>query len=726
MLFFRKHCCMKKCLFTVFILMCLIAPGPGQAYVHIGEDEIILDNGELIRKLHISDGSFFSSGLYISENSLNYIKESMDFSFLLNGKGVNGGSGWKMEKPVFINDEQSGQGVRISLVGLDSLDGLKLDISYMLYPELPVVRKWISFSNSGSSDLKIESLNVEDLNTKFDYVKSVVYHNYARMKHLGRFVGGWDDPVVVVHDYTRRMGMAIGNEAPGIIKRTAYHTTDSNIETGLTHVGQDYPFRKWLSPGDSWESPKTFICLYGDTDDGFEVVDGAVNDFVRRFMVPQIVSRKEKPVFVYNTWNPFRTFVSDSLVRDVAKAAAECGVMEFIIDDGWQVNNGGETSPDDWGNNYGDWLVDEEKFPGGLKPTFDYIQSLGMKPGLWMSLGSATNDAAVFRDHPEWFVENMNHKPGNLHSSHNADFHTSCYGTAWVEYIRDVVNRLCKDYGLAYTKLDFAIAASAYVNDPLISGCYASDHPLHRDREESYIVIYERLMDLFDQLHAANPDLFIDCTFETVGKLQLMDYAIAGHADGNWLSNFEEPSPTGPLRIRQMAWWRSPAVPAGSLVIGNSAMDDPDFEFALKSLIGTLPIVLGDPRKIPLEDRARIKAWSLWMQAMQAKYDYMSFRRDLPGFGEPKEGAWDGWMRINNDSREGGIVGVFRQGALESSRQVFVSGLDPEKPYVVRLAPEGEEILQASGRQLMDGGFPVEITDDYDGLIFEISVQARE
>ena len=94
-------------------------------------------------------------------------------------------------------------------------------------------------------------------------------------------------------------------------------------------------------------------------DNGFEVVDGTVNDFMRLHMVPQIVRREDKPVFVYNTWNPFRTFVSDSLVREVARAAADCGVMEFIIDDGWQVNSGGGTSADAWGNNYGDWLVDE-------------------------------------------------------------------------------------------------------------------------------------------------------------------------------------------------------------------------------------------------------------------------------------------------------------------------------------------------------------------------------
>jgi alpha-galactosidase len=491
---------------------------------------------------------------------------------------------------------------------------------------------------------------------------------------------------------------------------------------GLTHPGQDFPFRKWLGPGESWESPKTFICLYRDTDDGYAVVDGPVNDFVRKHMVPRIVGREEKPVFVYNTWNPFRTFVSDSLVREVAQAAAECGVKEFIIDDGWQVNTGAETSAEAWGNNYGDWNVDRQKFPGGFGPTFDFIRSLGMKPGIWMSIGSATEDAAVYRQHPEWFVENMDHEPGNLHSSGDADFHTSCFGTDWVNYIRDVLIRMHRKFGLAYTKLDFAVAASAYVTDPLISGCYAEDHPYHRDQRESYIVIYERLLALFDQLHASCPGLFIDCTFETAGKLQLMDYAIANHADGNWLANFEEPTPTGPLRIRQMAWWRSPALPAGSLVIGNTPMDDPGFEYALKSLMGTLPIVLGDPRKIPVDQRVRIRKWSGWMQEMQDRYDYMSYRRDLPGFGEPMEGAWDGWMRINNDSGNGGIIGVFRQGAMEESRQVFVKGILPEKDYVVRLAPGGEEVRRATGRQLMEQGFRVEIPGLYDGNIYEIGL----
>ncbi len=419
----------------------------------------------------------------------------------------------------------------------------------------------------------------------------------------------------------------------------------------------------------------------------------------------------------------FRTFVSDSLVMEVAKAAADCGIEEFIIDDGWQVNHKGETSTKAWGGNYGDWLVDENKFKGGLKPSFDNIKSLGMKPGLWVSLASATADSKVFMEHPEWFVVGSDGKPGNVHLyPYEGDLYSASFGTDWYDYIKETLLRLVNEYGLSYAKLDLAVVTSPYVNNDSISGSYATKHSYHKDHRESFYVIYDRLLQLFDDLHAEAPNLFIDCTFETAGKLQMMDYAIAMHAEGNWLSNYEEASPLGPLRIRQMAWWRTPVLPASSLVIGNLPMDDPDFELGLKSLIGTLPIVLGDPRELSMEKRKRIKDWSDWMHKMQEKHDYMTYRKDLSGFGEPCEGHWDGWQRINFQSLTGGIFGVFRQGALEGTRRVFLSNLDPEAEYEIRQAPSGELILQALGGSLMKEGFSVELTKQYDGKVFEVNL----
>lgn len=714
---------MKKLFY--FFIFCHALSLQAQSNYQIDGNKILISNGLLSREIKVSNDSVYSVSMTLQGGGSSFIRKSKEFSFSLDDKVFSGFSGWKLESTHAIQDANQGKGVKIVLTGKGDAKQIQFEINYLMYPESPTIRKWISISNLGDKDCKLENVNTEDLQTRLSFVGSVAYNNYGRMKNIGNFVGNWDDPCVVVHDQTARKGMALGNEAPCVLKRTSFHTVENNIEIGLTHVGQDFPFRKWLKKGESYETPKTFITLYANKDNGTDVLNDEVNEFVLRYMRPRIYQLKNKPTFVYNTWVPFRTFINDSLLRSVAKAAAECGVQEFVIDDGWQVNVGASSSIKEWGGNYGDWVVDNKKFPKGLKSTFDYIRSLGMKPGLWISIGSANSNAKVFKEHPEWFVKNSSGRTGNLHTATTADndFYSSCFGTEWTEYIKKKILGLVKDYGLGYAKLDLAVLTSAYINDDSISGCYAKDHPYHQDHEESFIVIYNRVLKLIDDLHAEAPDLFIDCTFETAGKLQLMDYAIAQHAEGNWLSNFEEPSPIGPLRVRQMAWWRTPSLPASSLVIGNLPMDDKDFEFGLKSLIGTLPIVLGDPRALAADKKAVIKSWSDWMASMQKKYDYMSYRKDLTGFGEPQEGALDGWQRINFQTQQGGIFGVFRQGALEKSRTVFLKDLAPTKTYIIREAPNGLEIQRATGKDLMENGLQISFQKTYEGKIFEVATE---
>ena len=712
---------MKKML-ILLMLTCLLPDSFPQEIFTFTGNRLTLENGFVRRVINITNDTIVSGGIFLKGRDRNYLRNgSPEFGFRINGVEINGHSGWKVITCEPDADLKGGKGAVLTLEGIGPAHGIELKVSYLCYPGLPLVRKKITFINKSSDDISLEAVNVEDLYLNLDYVSTWVYHNYARMKHLGTFTGNWDDPVVVIHNMTQHAGMALGNEAPGVLKRTAFHTKDRNIEIGLTHPGQDFPFRKWIKPGEKWESPGTFIALYANSDNGIDVVNGPVNDFIRNHLGSRISSIRQKPLFVYNTWYPFRTFINDSLVRDVARAASECEIQEFIIDDGWQYNYAARSSEKGWGGNYGDWLVDRNKFPESLSSTFDYIRTLGMKPGLWISIGSATADSRVFKTHPEWFVVTRDGKPGNLHTtSDNPDFFTSCFGTDWFSYIKSVILNLVKEHGLAYAKLDLSVVTSAYINNPSVSGCYATDHPYHRDHEESFIVIYENVLKLFDELHTEAPELFIDCTFETEGKLQLQDYAFVKHAEGNWLSNIEEPFPTGALRMRQMAWWRSPALPAGSLVIGNLPLDSRNIDFNLKSLLGTLPIMLGDPRKLTADQRNTLKNWANWMIKMQDQYDYMSYRQDLPGFGEPAEGFWDGWSRINTDTKSGGIIGVFRQGAAEKSRTVFVPYLNPERNYQVILAPENRIIDELSGKQLSMEGFRVILEEKYAGTIFEV------
>ncbi|MFI3321486.1 MAG: glycoside hydrolase family 36 protein [Rikenellaceae bacterium] len=702
-------------------LTLLLSLSLGSLFAHA--QTLSISNELVSRSVDISNNKLATTAINLSGGEKSYVAKSADFSFYIDDERYDGMSSWNIIDHAQTTDNSGMKLTTITLKDGRANPQFQIKLNYALYPGLPLIRKWIDFENIGNRDIKIENLNVEDLVTTLFSVHSVVHHNYARMKHLMKYEGDWDDAVAVVHNTPERRGIALGNEAPMVLKRTTYHTDNNNIEIGLTRSDYKYPFRKWLTPKQKWSSPKTFICLYSNQEDGFQVVNNDVNKFVTNFMGNRVTNLKKKPTFVYNTWYPFRSFIDDKLVRDIAKSAAECGIQEFVIDDGWQYNANKVSANANAGQNYGDWLVDLNKFPEGLKPTFDYIKSLGMKPGLWLSLASANSDSQVFKDHPEWFVKDKEGNIANLHSQKINTMYTTSFGTEWVDYIKDVILRLVNEHGLEYAKLDLAIATSAYCNDDSHTGSYSTNDPDYRDRPESFIVFYENLLKLFDDLHQEAPDLFIDCTFETAGKTQLMDYAISKHAEGNWLSNFEGNAPHGSLRVRQMAWWRSPALPASSLVIGNMAMDDPNFELTLKSLIGSLPIVLGDPRELSASEKKNIKKWADWMSAMQDKHDYMKFRKDLKGFGEPREGYWDGWQRLNFNSFEGGVFGLFRQGGAESSRVVVLDDLKPNSTYTVKEAPTGKTIYTGSGKSLMEKGFTVTMTKEYDGRIFEVCLK---
>ena len=539
---------------------------------------------------------------------------------------------------------------------------------------------------------------------------SWIYHDYGRRRFIGNYDGGKQDALIIVHDMNTEQGVVLGNEATGVLKHTSVFWESQDICIGLTHKNSPFPFRKWIEKGESFETPQVFTMVYNKqkTPDG--ILNTAVPDFVRKYMGIRLSELKEKPTFVYNTWEPFLKNINEELVMELAKAAADAGMKEFIIDDGWQ-------------DSYGDWGIDFKKFPNGLKPVFDYIKSLGMKPGLWVSIGSAAPSSKVYKAHPEWFVEDSNGNHTSLHAPGDKEKFTACFGTGWYYYIKGILLKMAMEYGIEYYKLDFAVVTSAYTYDHNQSGCYSTDHPDHKDHNESLFTNYERLWQLFDELHKAKPELFIDCTFETLGGTQAIDYALVKHAEGDWLSNFAgaEGEKTD-IRIRNMAWWRSPAMPATALVIGNPQMQDKGWETHIKSIAGALPIMLGDPRKLSESDLKIYRGYADWLQFMESKYGIMSFRQDLPGFGEPMEGMWDGFQRINTDTREGGIIGVFRHGSVETKRTVCVNWLDPSKNYDVK-SMDGKIVDSLTGEEIKLKGFNVTLKELYSGDLYEICIK---
>jgi alpha-galactosidase len=132
---------------------------------------------------------------------------------------------------------------------------------------------------------------------------------------------------------------------------------------------------------------------------------GGVSRLLHRFEVEHVLPRragantvpKPRPV-IYNSWEATEFNVTEAGQMALAEKAAALGVDRFVMDDGWF----GQRKDDHAG--LGDWYVNQEKFPHGLKPLIDKVHALGMDFGLWVEPEMVNPDSDLFRKHPDWVL----------------------------------------------------------------------------------------------------------------------------------------------------------------------------------------------------------------------------------------------------------------------------------------------------------------------------------
>jgi alpha-galactosidase len=221
----------------------------------------VINNGHIERLItyNAKNKSISSSSMRLLPSGTEFLNPgSEEFCFELDGKPYTGLNNWDILSVKTVSDDFQGAGSLIKLQNDDA--DISIELTYLTYPGLPVVRKKIAFTNIGAEEVKITNLDIERINLKDSQtgVHCWVMHDYARQKSLGQFISNWYDPVVVVHQADKRRGIVLGNEAPGVMKRTTAFRQPQLLSIGLTHTSQMYAFAKYLKPAEKWESTWIF------------------------------------------------------------------------------------------------------------------------------------------------------------------------------------------------------------------------------------------------------------------------------------------------------------------------------------------------------------------------------------------------------------------------------------------------------------------------------------
>ncbi len=153
---------MQKYLLTLICLLLFVIKTKGNDFATWNNNILILNNGLVTREIVIDKGIICTKILKISGSDINFNSEdSKEFSLIINGKQCDGQSGWDLISFVSASDIRKGSGATVKLRGTKAFNGIEVDITYLLYPDLPVIRKQITLLNNSGKEIMIESLDVE-------------------------------------------------------------------------------------------------------------------------------------------------------------------------------------------------------------------------------------------------------------------------------------------------------------------------------------------------------------------------------------------------------------------------------------------------------------------------------------------------------------------------------------------------------------------------------------
>ncbi len=159
-----------------------------------------------------------------------------------------------------------------------------------------------------------------------------------------------------------------------------------------------------------------------------------------------------KPYIFYNTWafqerNKFYNQAAylDSMnynrICQEIDIAHQLGVDVFVIDTGWYRKTG-------------DWQVDLERFPDGLKEVKEKLTGYGMKLGLWFNPTVAAKSSQLLAENQDTIAEKRGQPPQAFPIWETEESYPMCIVShAWEAFANQLI-RLYRELGVTYFKWD--------------------------------------------------------------------------------------------------------------------------------------------------------------------------------------------------------------------------------------------------------------------------------
>jgi alpha-galactosidase len=468
---------------------------------------------------------------------------------------------------------------------------------------------------------------------------------------------------------------------------------DSMQQVRITGGYNPFDFGYVLNPGGSLETP---VFYAGHTTAGYGEASRLLHRFQLANILPGHPTPKLRPV-LYNSWEATTFDVTEAGQIALAKKAASLGVERFVMDDGWF----GQRKDDHAG--LGDWYVNTQKFPHGLKPLIDRVHALNMDFGIWVEPEMVNKDSDLYRAHPDWIL----HFNGRPQTEGRNQLVLNLALPEVRTYIFHVLDDLVTNNDIAFLKWDY--------NRPWSEPGWPQ--AATEDQKKVYVAFVDNLYSILRELRAKHPKLEIESCSSGGGRV---DLGILRYTEEVWTSDntdafdrltiqdgFTQAYTPGIM----MAWVTD--VPSD----GKHRAESLEYRF-LASMQGGLGIGANLNRWTP-ED---------FTLAKKMVGEYKSVREtvqhgDLYRLVSPANGSsYSSSMTVSRDRKQAVLFAYLHASQFRYPYpRLFLQGLDPNAEYTIKVI-SGATIAgtptTASGSFWMHRGIDINLSGDYQGAAF--------
>lgn len=199
-------------------------------------------------------------------------------------------------------------------------------------------------------------------------------------------------------------------------------------------------WRKTLKTGETEKTNKAYLTVTKGS------LENAAARLARHFDDTDEIKDVERDLPVlYNeycyTWCKPEAKTLEKMLPEIAAL----GCKYFVIDDGWFYN-----VYNDKRYVIGDWNVNKEYYPEGLKAFANKVRSYGMIPGVWYEFEGVSEHSDVYRDHPDWLLT----RDGKIINNGGRAF-LDFRKAEVLNYLREKVIKNLVNCGIGYMKVDY-------------------------------------------------------------------------------------------------------------------------------------------------------------------------------------------------------------------------------------------------------------------------------